>query len=306
MIKGGVTTYYTYGADGLRTEKQYGSTTYNYYYVDGQLVRMTWINSYIDFLYDESGSIYSIVHNGEQYYLVKNLQGDVVQLRSIWGTLLAEYDYDAWGNCTVVYQHPSYGDLANLNPIRYRGYFYDFETGFYYLQSRYYDPQLRRFISADDPGMLGASNTFFSYNLYGYCENNPVNYFDIIGYAKINIKWVGFAIDAMLIIIPALYAMSKSLKTISKSFSAINKIGEAIIKKGDKLFKKLDDWFYCLCAREKSYLILKSLGPIFSIVTVVTSIGEIVEYVIDILDGKWDGYLDTSNIKPKITFQRLY
>lgn len=220
--------------------------------------------------------------------------------------MLVEYDYGAWGNCTVVYEHSSYGDLAEINPIRYRSYFYDFETGFYYLQSRYYDPQIRRFINADDPGMLGASNTFLSYNLYGYCENNPVNYFDIIGYAKINIKWVGFAIDAMLIIIPALYAMSKSLKTISKSFSAINKIGEAIIKKGDKLFKKLDDWFYCLCAREKSYLILKSLGPIFSIVTVVTSIGEIVEYVIDILDGKWDGYLDTSNIKPKITFQKLY
>jgi ABC-type antimicrobial peptide transport system permease subunit len=112
VVKGGVTTSYTYGADGLRTQKQYGSTTYNYYYVDGRLVRMTWANSYIDFLYDESGSVYSFVYDGDQYYFVKNLQGDVVQIRSIWGTLLVEYDYDAWGNCTVVYEHSSYGDLA--------------------------------------------------------------------------------------------------------------------------------------------------------------------------------------------------
>ena len=174
VVKGGVTTSYTYGADGLRTQKQYGSTTYNYYYVDGRLVRMTWANSYIDFLYDESGSVYSFVYDGDQYYFVKNLQGDVVQIRSIWGTLLVEYDYDAWGNCTVVYEHSSYGDLAEINPIRYRGYVYDFETGFYYLNSRYYDPQVKRFINADDASLLGANGDFTSLNLYAYCGNNPV------------------------------------------------------------------------------------------------------------------------------------
>ena len=178
VVTGGVTTSYTYGADGLRTQKQYGSTTYNYYYVDGRLVRMTWANSYIDFLYDESGSVYSFVYDGDQYYFVKNVQGDVVQIYSIWGTKAVEYSYDAWGNCTVVYEHSSYGDLAEINPIRYRGYVYDFETGFYYLQSRYYDPQVKRFINADDASLLGANGDFASFNLYSYCGNNPVSRFD--------------------------------------------------------------------------------------------------------------------------------
>ena len=176
VVKGGVTTSYTYGADGLRTTKQYGTTTYNYYYVDGRLTRMTWVNSYIDFLYDESGSVYSIVYDGDQYYFLKNQQGDVVQILSVWGTKLVEYSYDAWGNYSVVYSHSSYGALAEINPIRYRSYFYDFETGFYYLQSRYYDPEIGRWINADTTDVL--SLLYYhpgQYNLFSYCNNNPVN-----------------------------------------------------------------------------------------------------------------------------------
>lgn len=119
----------------------------------------------------------------DTYWFEKNLQGDVVQLRSIWGALLAEYDYDAWGNCTVVYQHPSYGDLANINPIRYRGYVYDFETGFYYLQSRYYDPQVRRFISID--AYVSTGQNFIGFNMYVYCLNNPTGRIEIGGYFSV-------------------------------------------------------------------------------------------------------------------------
>ena len=141
VTKGGVTTSYQYGADGLRTQKTYGSTTYSYYYSDGRLIRQTWGTHYIDFLYDESGTVYSIVNDGTQYYFVKNLQGDVVQIRSIYGTVVVEYTYDAWGN--VLSMTGMYADTLGVNnPIRYRGYYYDYETGFYYLQSRYYDPKL--------------------------------------------------------------------------------------------------------------------------------------------------------------------
>ena len=178
VVKGGVTTSYKYDAGGYRIQKTYGSTVYNYYYSDGMLVRMAWLNSYIDFLYDENGSVYSIVYDGDQYYFLKNQQGDVVQILSVWGTKLVEYSYDAWGNCYVVYSHSSYGDLAEINPIRYRSYFYDFETGFYYLQNRYYDPSIGRFINADDAGMLGATEDILSYNLFAYCMNNPVNQTD--------------------------------------------------------------------------------------------------------------------------------
>jgi hypothetical protein len=74
-VKGGVTTTYKYGADGLRTQKTVGNTVYDYYYIDGVLVCQTWGTNYMDFLYDESDSPYSFIHNGTQYYYVKNLLG---------------------------------------------------------------------------------------------------------------------------------------------------------------------------------------------------------------------------------------
>ena len=102
------------------------------------------------------------------------------------GTIVAKYDYDAYGKLLSVKDasgteitDPSH--IANLNPIRYRGYYFDSETGFYYLNSRYYDPEICRFISPDDASLLGANGTIPSYNLYAYCENNPVNHIDLNG-----------------------------------------------------------------------------------------------------------------------------
>jgi len=167
----------------------------------------------MDFLYDESGEIYSVIYNGTQYYYVRNLQGDVVQIRSIYGTAVVEYTYDAWGNVlSITGQYAN--TLGALNPIRYRGYFYDFETGFYYLQSRYYDPVIRRFISADDPELLGATGSFLSYNLYAYCENNPVNYSDPSGYFYISNKQLTNILHTVLLI------------------SAFNPVGTALVAIG--------------------------------------------------------------------------
>ena len=97
-VKGGVTTTYKYGADGLRIQKSVGTVVYDYYYSNGMLVRQTWGSNYIDFLYDESGVPYSFVYNGTQYYYLKNLQGDVTGIVNRNKELLVEYNYDAWGN----------------------------------------------------------------------------------------------------------------------------------------------------------------------------------------------------------------
>ena len=110
---------------------------------------------------------------------MKNLQGDVVQIRSVYGTVVVEYTYDAWGNVLSI--TGLYADtLGQNNPIRYRGYYQDFETGFYYLQSRYYDPAIRRFINADN--VLYTGNDFVGLNLYSYCGNNPVDRIDDEGH----------------------------------------------------------------------------------------------------------------------------
>ena len=158
--KGNTSISYKYGEDGLRTQKTVGSTVYNYYYADGLLIRQTWGSNYMDFLYDETGSAYSFIYNGTQYYYVKNLQGDVVQILSATGTKLVEYSYDAWGKCSIVYNGNN--TVANANPIRYRGYYYDTDTGLYYLQSRYYDPVVGRFISPD--AYINANGDILGFN----------------------------------------------------------------------------------------------------------------------------------------------
>lgn len=101
--------------------------------------------------------------------------GDVISITDVQGNELAQYSYDEWGNTLST----SDNDIANINPLRYRGYYYDNETSYYYLQSRYYDPCICRFINADDTEIAKTwKNDKFSNNLYLYCNNDPINYSD--------------------------------------------------------------------------------------------------------------------------------
>jgi RHS repeat-associated protein len=109
------------------------------------------------------------------YYYILNLQGDVLYLVNTSGVAVASYTYDPYGSILS-----STGSLANVNPLRYRGYYYDGESGFYYLQSRYYDPALGRFINADSYASTGQG--FLGYNMFAYCGNNPCNKNDNSGY----------------------------------------------------------------------------------------------------------------------------
>ncbi len=134
-----------------------------------------------------------------RYYYVLNLQGDVVALMTGSGTVWARYTYDAWGKQLQVLngENKPLGStsdyFANANPFRYRGYYCDVETGFYYLQSRYYDPNIGRFINADaaeysEMAAYGLNDT----NLFVYCRNNPVSYADKDG------EWINVVIGAVV------------------------------------------------------------------------------------------------------------
>ena len=127
----------------------------------------------MDFIYDNNGKPYALNYDGTMYYYVLNLQGDVISIISRWGSTEGRYTYDAWGNILAVS-----GDIAYLNPIRYRGYYYDSETRLYYLGSRYYDPQVRRFINADGAAFATFntySNGLTDKNYFAYCDNNPTS-----------------------------------------------------------------------------------------------------------------------------------
>ncbi len=112
------------------------------------------------------------------YTYVKNLQGDVVRILDGQGSTVVKYAYDPWGVPTIEGDK----DLAAINPCSYRGFYYDEETGYYYLQSRYYDPENGRFINADECEYLGSSNSPVAYNLFAYCNNAPVMFSDPTGH----------------------------------------------------------------------------------------------------------------------------
>ena len=165
------------------------NVTHEYLTLNGKVARETIktnnsLTAVLDFVYDESGKPFALKYstNGtsfQTYYYVLNLQGDVVKLiHYIPGfeyESVATYEYDAWGNIVS-----SSGRLAEINPLRYRGYYYDNETGFYYLQSRYYDPANRRFINADCYTCTNNSNEI-ACNMFTYCYNNPIIYHDSCG-----------------------------------------------------------------------------------------------------------------------------
>ena len=156
------------------------TVTHEYLTLNGKVARETIktnnsLTAVLDFIYDESGKPFALKYSTDgatfdTYYYVLNLQGDVVKLIQANGHIVAQYTYDAWGNVS------SSGRLAEINPLRYRGYYYDSETGFYYLQSRYYDPANRRFINADSYQSTGQG--FIGTNMFAYCNNSPILFVD--------------------------------------------------------------------------------------------------------------------------------
>ena len=164
-----------------------------------------------------------------------------------------------------------------------------------------------RFLNADDTIMLFLfQDEIISYNLYSYCDNNPVVNMDLGGYVKINVKRVGGIVDMLVLAIPTLYTISKTWRTVSKSASKLVEFGNVLISVSKKLFKKIDDRLYCAFAKESTYRFVKTIGTLAGAVVSFYSIGEIVEYIVDVLDGKWDSWLNTKRIKPKLDFSRDY
>ena len=185
VLSNGDTVYYTYNSSGIRTQKRIvsstGAVTTHDYLLDGTNILKETVsgaeNYVLEYLYDESG-VAGIKYNGSALYFIKNLQGDVIALTDDSAIKLVQYTYDAWGNVISIT-----GGLAsllgNINPIRYRGYYYDTDTGYYYLNSRYYDPAVGRFLNGD--AFLGINGGILGYNMYAYCNNSPVAFADSTG-----------------------------------------------------------------------------------------------------------------------------
>ena len=172
MQKDGTTLSFSYNDAGLRTEKTVNGSTRRYIWNSSQLMADVGASDAFYFHYSSGGELigytYKTAEAETECILVKNQQGDVEKVISADGTILASYTYDAWGNVLT-----SEGSLATANPIRYRGYYFDTETSLYYLQSRYYDPAIGRFINADNYATTYKTST--GANMFAYCLNNPAN-----------------------------------------------------------------------------------------------------------------------------------
>ena len=189
---------FEYGASGIRYRKN--NTVYT---LDGnKILRESDGVRTLTYYHGGSGTV-GFEYNGTDYYFRKNLQGDVTEIYTSAGLKVASYAYDAWGKVLAVNNYTA-ANIGDLNPIRYRSYYYDVETGLYYLNSRYYDPEVGRFINADTTDVLeNAQYNINGLNLYAYCDNNPVAGKDDEGDMSF---WKKLAIAAAVVVAVAVVA----------------------------------------------------------------------------------------------------
>ena len=220
------TSTFSYNSDGQRIGKNItldGGEVYDYdYYYNGDILAGYKLvitdeegqasTHIVTFMYDENGEAFGFNYNGNDYYYVRNAQNDVIFISNSDNTGVVMYQYDAWGNMTACYDTSDDGMLSIVNPYTYRGYFYEFETNTYFLKSRYYNPELCRFISADSVLDNRATNTL---NQFAYCANNPIAFVDNTGKLLIGCI-VGTVVGAAL---GALTAVATGKSVVSGAIS---------------------------------------------------------------------------------------
>ena len=197
-----------------------------------KVVYETWGDHLLVYFYDSEGSPIGMQYRNtsysegvfDVYWFEKNLQGDIVAVYNQSGTKLIAYTYDAWGNSTATYYNGGSSSTAKYNSFLYRGYYFDSETKLYYVSSRYYDPEIGRFVSSDTTAVLTAIPMGLTdKNLYVYCDNNSVvrvdrngqfwDYIADIGFLAWSVadvvddpgdwkNWGALAVDAVFAVVP--------------------------------------------------------------------------------------------------------
>ena len=263
---------YTYNASGIRTSKivtKNNSTTTTEYILDGtniiKEIRSGYTNAILQYFYDSNDEIIGFTYNNVRYLYLKNLQKDIIGIVDSNNNIVVKYYYNAYGR--IINKVDTSGiNLSEINPFRYCGYYQDNETGWYYLNSRFYDIETLRFITMDDVDYLGASGSVLSYNLYSYCENNPVNHIDTSGNLSIPRSIISIPVD--IIIFTIANPISSTWATITQPIKAgAKKLGKAFVKTTFKkgilrFFNTLKSIIIKVCTKLVP-LLKKTLGRVF-------------------------------------------
>ena len=226
----------------MRVSKTVNGVKTEYVWDGSSLIGQKTGNNVLVYLYAADG-LAGFQYNGVNYYYLKNGQGDVVGILDSSGTLVAKYTYDAWGkllsvtDATGADKSADSAFIGNINPVRYRSYYYDTETGVYYLQSRYYDPEVGRFINAD--GILGANGSILAYNLFAYCGNNPIRRSDPNGCFFIADDVLGGIIIAIVVLFAAseIIVYSQSAPTWGNNALKLPELPQLDSDNEDKILK---------------------------------------------------------------------
>lgn len=195
---------YTYNHEGIRSSKEVNGILTEYYLEDNKIIFEKRNNDIIKYIRDEKGRLLGFIYNNQKYFYMKNIQEDIIGILNSNYEVIARYEYDSWGNILSIKDENNNdissdsNNIANINPFRYRSYYYDRETNLYYLNSRYYNPVWGRFINAD--GIIGANDDIKSYNLYSYVSNNFINLKDPSGNLAISVSLTGLIIAGLALL----------------------------------------------------------------------------------------------------------
>ena len=164
---------YTYDASGIRTSKTVNGVKTEYLTAGGSILAEKKNGKWQQYLYDGSGQLMAIRYKGADYYYIRDGLMCITGLVDANGGAVVNYRYDSWGKLISITGSMA-GTLGKDNPYRYKGYYYDDETGMYYISVRYYNPEIARFINTDTEDILDISSHLYDKNLYAYCDNNPI------------------------------------------------------------------------------------------------------------------------------------
>jgi len=247
----GIKIEYSYDENGYRVSKNIAGKITEYVYEGSDIIAEITEEHVLVYVYDAYADLIGFIYDDNKYYYGKNAMGDVTDIYDNYGNIICSYKYDAWGNVVTIT-----GDLelAEINHIRYRGYYYDNETRLYYLISRYYDSEVGRFVNSDDIKMMLYSET--CYNLYSYCNNDPINKKDSQGDDATDIR------DVVVIHTDA-YDSDREIKNLCKVlFDTMDKVYRLYLDLGGDYISKINHFidFWNTEAAYYDYIIINTHG----------------------------------------------
>lgn len=219
-----LTVNYAYDDSGIRIQKTVNETETKFYLNGTVILTQMTGNERMDFLYDEAGDLLGFKYDGNSYYYIRNLQSDITGILNSAGEQIVSYAYDAWGKLLSVAGSAA-DTIGKKNPFRYRGYYYDTETGLYYLNSRYYNPEIGRYLNADK-AIPGVGGDIRGYNLFSYCMNNPINMSDPNGQWP---KWIQGVANAVENLVKK--AINKAINNVKAALSSKPKVSQTTNKR---------------------------------------------------------------------------